>query len=86
MPLYVYQTSDPKRSCEKCRDGFELAQSMKDRPLEVCPGCSSPVMRVIQPAAINTRRGRSMMSKDNLMKHGFKTGTQLLEEGKFKAD
>ena len=55
---------------------------MKDEPLESCPDCASPVMRVIQLVGINTRSAKSMVSKDNLMKHGFKTGTQLLEEGK----
>ena len=30
MPTYEYQ-------CEKCQKTFELFQSMKDNPLEVCP-------------------------------------------------
>lgn len=30
MPTYEYQ-------CEKCHKTFELFQSMKDQPLEVCP-------------------------------------------------
>ena len=86
MPVYVYQAAETKKSCEKCKDGFEFAQPMKASPLEECPECGSPVMRIIQPAGINTHAVKSMISKDNLMKHGFKTGTQLLEEGKFGAD
>ena len=82
MPVYVYQAVEQEKSCEKCRDGFELTQSMKDSPLEKCPECRAPVMRVIQPAGINTRWGKSKTGRDNLAKHGFKTGGQLLEEGK----
>ena len=82
MPVYVYQAADLKKSCKKCRKGFEFTQSMKDEPLKQCPECRAPVMRIIQAPGVNTHWSKSMTSKDNLQKHGFKTGGQLLEEGK----
>ena len=48
MPLYVYETSDPKKGCAKCRAGFEIAQSLKDEKLTACPDCGAPIYRVIQ--------------------------------------
>ena len=48
MPLYVYEAKDAKRSCGRCRDGFEITQSLKDARLETCPDCGAPVYRVIQ--------------------------------------
>ncbi len=86
MPVYVYQAADVGKSCGKCRGGFEFTQSMKERPLGKCPDCGAPVIRVIQAAGINTRWRKSLTSGDNLKKHGFRTGTQLLEEGKLKLD
>ena len=48
MPLYVYEAKDPKKSCETCRRGFEIAQSLKDDKLAACPDCGNPIFRVIQ--------------------------------------
>ena len=48
MPLYVYEAKDAKKSCAKCRGGFEIAQSLKDAKLARCPDCSAPIYRVIQ--------------------------------------
>ena len=48
MPLYIYETSDPKKGCAKCRAGFEITQSLKDEKLTACPDCGAPIYRVIQ--------------------------------------
>ena len=48
MPLYVYEARDAKRSCARCRDGFESTQSLKDDKLTACPDCGAPIYRVIQ--------------------------------------
>ena len=48
MPLYVYEAKDAKKGCAKCRAGFEVAQSLKDEKLAVCPDCGAPIYRVIQ--------------------------------------
>lgn len=52
MPVYVYEARSPERSCDKCRDGFEIAQSLSDDRLERCPECSAPVFKVIQAPAL----------------------------------
>lgn len=48
MPVYVYEAKEADRSCGKCRNGFEITQSLKDERLTVCPDCGAPVFRVIQ--------------------------------------
>ena len=48
MPVYVYEAKDPKKSCPKCRDGFETMQHLDDAKLEKCPGCGAEIVRVIQ--------------------------------------
>ena len=48
MPTYVYEPRDPSQGCDKCREGFEIVQSLKDEKLTVCPTCGCSVYRVIQ--------------------------------------
>ena len=45
MPLYEYQ-------CRKCRETTEVLQKTKDKPLEKCPKCGGPVVKLISSAAI----------------------------------
>ena len=56
MPLYVYEAKDAKRSCAKCCAGFEIAQSLKDERLAVCPDCGAPIYRVIQAPGLTHSR------------------------------
>ena len=56
MPIYVYEAKDGAKSCAKCREGFEISQSMKDDKLTVCPDCGSPIMRVIQAPGLTHSR------------------------------
>ena len=48
MPLYVYEACEAKKSCTKCRGGFEITQSLKDEKLTACPDCGAAIYRVIQ--------------------------------------
>jgi putative FmdB family regulatory protein len=50
MPLYVYEATE--NGCERCRNGFEITQSIKDEKLAKCPDCGSPIVRVIQAPAL----------------------------------
>ncbi len=52
MPLYVYEAKDEKRSCAKCRGGFEITQRLADAKLVECPKCGAPIYRVIQAAGL----------------------------------
>ena len=56
MPLYVYEAKDAKKSCEKCRVGFEITQSLKDEKLATCPDCGAPIYRVIQAPGLTHSR------------------------------
>ena len=48
MPIYVYEAKDERKSCAKCRAGFEISQSIADPRLTDCPDCGAPIERVIQ--------------------------------------
>lgn len=48
MPIYVYEAKEPEKGCGKCREGFEIAQSLKDAKLTACPVCGAEIYRVIQ--------------------------------------
>ena len=48
MPTYVYEPKNPKKSCDRCRGGFEAVQPLADAPLSRCPKCGAEVFRVIQ--------------------------------------
>ena len=52
MPTYQYEAHDRRKSCAKCRDGFEIMQSINDDRLTVCPDCGSPIFRVIGAPAL----------------------------------
>ena len=77
MPTYEYASSDPERGCERCREPFEVKQSMRAKPLSKCPACGRPVERLISRCAINTRSEKSMLSDKNLKEKGF---TKLVKE------
>lgn len=44
MPTYEYE-------CLECRQRFEVFQSMKDNPLELCDKCGGKVKRLISRGA-----------------------------------
>lgn len=48
MPVYVYEAENPGKSCGKCRDGFEISQSLSEERLSSCPDCANAVIRVVQ--------------------------------------
>ncbi|MCQ2368595.1 MAG: zinc ribbon domain-containing protein [Kiritimatiellae bacterium] len=48
MPLYVYEAKNSAQACDKCREGFEISQSLKDDKLTRCPDCGNEIYRVIQ--------------------------------------
>jgi putative FmdB family regulatory protein len=80
MPVYEYRARDPEgASCYRCRDVFDVVQSMKDEPLAACPECGSPIERQISVPNVSTRQStRSMLSDKNLKSKGF---TKLVNEG-----
>jgi predicted nucleic acid-binding Zn ribbon protein len=78
MPIRVYQSTNPARGCVYCRPGFDLLQKMAAPDLLYCPECGVSVRRLpAAPALINS--SGSMLSKNNLARHGF---TQYQKVGK----
>jgi len=45
MPIYEYQ-------CKKCRHVCEVMQNAQDKPLQKCPECGGPVVKLISSPAI----------------------------------
>ena len=83
MPAYDYRAKDGERSCEHCRDGFEAMHGMTEKGPAECPKCGAPLVRMISAPQVKSDgwSSKRLLNKDNLHKHGFKTGTDLLESG-----
>jgi putative FmdB family regulatory protein len=47
MPIYEYQSVDPKKSCAKCIDRFEIIQGIAEKQISKCPSCGQTVKKVI---------------------------------------
>ncbi len=72
MPIYKYKACN--EGCDKCREGFEVMQSMSAEPLAVCPECGTDVRKV--PTLCN---GYSpFLSNSNLRDKGF---TKMVKRG-----
>jgi putative FmdB family regulatory protein len=54
MPIYEYRVIDGKRGCNRCQMGIEVIQPIHDDPMEVCPQCHAPVVRVHSVANFRT--------------------------------
>jgi putative FmdB family regulatory protein len=86
VPTYDYQAEDAAQGCGHCRDGFEVVHGMQEPGPTTCPACGRPVRRAWKPPFVSDGHWSSkrLLNKDNLKKHGFKTGTDLLESGEAK--
>ena len=79
MPTYEYQAVDTVSACAKCRERFEVRQSMRDDALTACPSCGRPVQRMVSLCGVSTTQTtNSMLSDKNLKAKGF---TKLVNEG-----
>jgi putative FmdB family regulatory protein len=47
MPIYEYQSLNSDESCPTCRYGFEIMQSINEKPLKQCPDCGKAVKKLI---------------------------------------
>jgi putative FmdB family regulatory protein len=87
MPTYDYIAEDQARSCAHCRQGFEAVHRMDEPAPAACPKCGAPVVRKWSAPFVAEGRWstKRLLNKDNLHKHGFRTGTDLLESGDVKS-
>jgi len=81
MPMYDYEAKDASGACEHCRKGFEVMHSMSEKGPRKCPKCGVPVKRAISAPYVSGGQWstKRLLAKDNLLKHGFQTGSQFLE-------
>ena len=49
MPIYVYKAKSRSQACAYCRQGFEILQNMRDKPLSCCPRCGNPLEKLFAP-------------------------------------
>lgn len=52
MPTYAYRAVDSEKSCDYCRQSFEVIQRMTDSALTLCPQCKNPISRVLFAPAV----------------------------------
>ena len=86
MPTYDYLAKDPERACGHCRQGFEVVRGMDEPDPTTCPRCGAAIVRKWSAPFVAEGRWSSkrLLNKDHLHKHGFKTGSDLLESGDVK--
>lgn len=58
MSFYDYIAVDPSFSCAKCKDGFEIYQSIKDEPFTQCLECGNAIKRLISQIGGIVLKGR----------------------------
>ncbi len=59
MPTYAYRAVDLDRSCDHCRNGFEVIQRMTDSPWTQCPRCHNEISRILFAPAFVIKTGRA---------------------------
>jgi len=77
MPTYIYR-------CQTCEKEFEIVQSFKDDPLEVCPSdCSGAVKKVFSGVGISFK-GSGFYKNDHGANSKKKPSTETSKESEKK--
>ena len=80
MPIFEYQASDPKKSCEHCRERFEHLHIRQEDPLKTCPDCGNPVTKLISAPSV----GASQSSFDDRAKAAGFSKLKKLGKGEYE--
>ena len=80
MPTYEYQAVDPQHACDRCRDAFEVFQTLAEPRLEACPHCGAAVKKIIGAPAI----GRSKSGLDDRAKNAGFTKLKKVGKGEYE--
>ncbi|MBF0501569.1 MAG: zinc ribbon domain-containing protein [Candidatus Riflebacteria bacterium] len=84
MPLYTYRARVPETACETCRELIEVFQKFSEAPIAMCPQCGNPIVRIMHSTpTLRDSSNKTILSDDNLKKHGFK---KLVNRGGGKFD
>ena len=73
MPTYEYRVVYSDRSCNHCRQGFEVIQRMTEPALTFCPQCKNPICRVLFAPAV-VIKGSPITETDRKIKEYEKGG------------
>lgn len=73
MPTYEYIAIDSQKSCNQCKDGFEIVQRISEPSLTVCPQCKNPIRRIIFPPTFVVK-GSSVSEVDKKIREYEKEG------------
>ncbi len=75
MPIYHYKATEKVKGKCRCKDGFDILQSMSEKPLKKCPECGVKIKKV--PSKFSG--GVALLSDGNLRDKGF---TKLVKKDK----
>jgi putative FmdB family regulatory protein len=73
MPTYAYRAVDPGKSCDHCRQGFEIIQRITEPVLAQCSRCGNPISRVLF-APIVVIKGSPVTETDRKIKEYEREG------------
>ncbi len=73
MPTYAYRAIDSKKSCNHCRQGFEVIQRMTESALTRCPKCKNSISRVLFPPTV-VIKGSPLTETDRKIKEYEREG------------
>ena len=57
MPIYEYQVKKGYEGCKYCKSSFTIEQKITDDPLEKCPKCDSPLVKIISKTNFHLKDG-----------------------------
>ena len=80
MPIYRYEPMQGGAGCRHCHEGFEVAQSLTDVRLDVCPECGGEVRRVVQSVTV----GRSASGLDDRAKAAGFSKLKRIGKGEYE--
>ena len=80
MPIREYSATDPKNSCDHCREGFERMEGVDAEPIQTCPRCGAKIER--QLSAPNV--GASQTGLDQRAKNAGFTKYGKLGKGEYE--
>jgi len=58
MPFYEYKACNPDKSCNHCRNGFEIMHSITQDALDKCSFCGNEIVRLISQISGIIIKGR----------------------------
>ena len=80
MPIYEYQAREEHKGCKLCAQPFEQIRRLSDPPLEKCPECGTPIVKIISAPNV----GSSKSSLDSRAKAAGFTKLQKLGTGEYE--